>query len=255
MDSASTTPPPAKRRRREATVFDAVAGRVNYSSFIPATPVVASTIDTAASSTVAVPPEEVLFRRRHAPTRYEEDDIYFQERHLPPDVKLPDSDLLKAVHGYASHLYGGMDEKRAERRREKGKEVDDGRATGGGGEWESMDETALLAMGILLEEAAGKAMEDDEKYRDFLEEQGKDGLPPDEGLQVWNGKEWVANDLESSDEASSSDEDSAHHLNSETEEAEVSMESTGSEAYVAEESTTESSESESEGESSASNAK
>ena len=49
---------------------------------------------------------------------------------------LPDTDLLKAIHVYASDYYG--------------------RALGTQGDvsFESMDETALLAVGILLEEAA-----------------------------------------------------------------------------------------------------
>ena len=87
------------------------------------------------SSTVPVPPEEVLFRRKDAPERYEEDDFYWADRQLSCEQSLPDSDLLKAIHVYASDFYG--------------------RATidKGLGDFESMNETALLAMGILLEEA------------------------------------------------------------------------------------------------------
>ena len=55
---------------------------------------------------------------------------------MKDDQVLPDSDLLKAVHVYASDYYH--------------------RALGAQGEvsFESMEETALLAVGILLEEAA-----------------------------------------------------------------------------------------------------
>lgn len=60
--------------------------------------------------------------------------MYFaNERDLR--VELPDSDLLKAVHCYSSDFYS-----KATRRR-------------GAGDWRSMDETALLAFGILMEEA------------------------------------------------------------------------------------------------------
>lgn len=83
----------------------------------------------------AVFPEEVLFRQQRAPIRYEETDTYFAHEKLDPDrQRLPDSDLLKAIHSYTSHFYS--------------------RATALGGKWDwrSMDETALLAIGMLLEE-------------------------------------------------------------------------------------------------------
>lgn len=74
-----------------------------------------------------------------------EDDFYFANEKLPEDANdgkglLPDSDLLKAVHAYSSDFY-------ASTTTEHGK-VD----------WSSMDETALLAIGILLEEAAAEAL-------------------------------------------------------------------------------------------------
>ena len=77
-----------------------------------------------------------MFRRAGAPVRYEEFDIYWSNRYLEGDQVLPDTDLLKAVHTYASDFYH--------------------KALGTQGEvsFGSMDETALLAMGILLEEAA-----------------------------------------------------------------------------------------------------
>lgn len=98
--------------------------------------------DTLSSSSVAVPPEEVLFRRKGAPVRYEEDDIYWADRDLKEGQTLPESDLLKAIHTYASDFYG--------------------RSTGnrGAADFESLDETALLALGILLEEMAGHVLGD-----------------------------------------------------------------------------------------------
>lgn len=90
--------------------------------------------DTASSSITPLSPEAVLFRSKRAPTRYAEHDIYFANERVP-DLNLPDSDLLKALHCYASDFYA--------------------RATPDGGvtDWKSLDETALIAFGILMEEA------------------------------------------------------------------------------------------------------
>ena len=89
-----------------------------------------------------MPPEEVLFRRQGAPERYEENDIYWADRFLTKDQRLPESDLLKAVHAYASDFYT---------RATKNK---------GAVDFESLDETALLGLGILLEEMAGHVLGD-----------------------------------------------------------------------------------------------
>ena len=78
----------------------------------------------------------MLFRSRGAPERYEEDDIYWAARDLEPDQTLPESDLLKAVHTYASYFYGRSTLQK------------------GAVDFESLDETALLCVGILLEETA-----------------------------------------------------------------------------------------------------
>ncbi|KAF2149856.1 hypothetical protein K461DRAFT_34966 [Myriangium duriaei CBS 260.36] len=125
-----------KAPKRHATLYDAVAGRVGPESFL------FSELKSDSKSTKikaregnAVYPEEVLFRQQRAPIRYEETDSYFAHENLDPErQRLPDSDLLKSIHLYASHFYS--------------------RATLAGGKWDyrSMDETALLALGILLEE-------------------------------------------------------------------------------------------------------
>ena len=75
----------------------------------------------------------MLFRRKNAPTRYEESDFYFASDSLTSGT-LPDSDLLKALHCYTSDLYLHIS------------------ADQGSGDWRSLDETALLALGILMEE-------------------------------------------------------------------------------------------------------
>ncbi|KAK5107821.1 hypothetical protein LTR62_000635 [Meristemomyces frigidus] len=120
---------------RHVTLYDAVAGRAGYEGFLTEQQP-SRYRDTASSSNAAVPPEEVLFRRKGAPARYAEDDVYEADRHLLPHQKLPDSDLLKTVHSYTADFYAAharLDARSNER---------------------SMDETALLAIGILLEEAA-----------------------------------------------------------------------------------------------------
>ena len=118
-------------------------------------------------------PEEVLFRPPRAPVRYEEDDIYFRHEKLRPDQRLPDSDLLKALHAYASDYYYCN-------------AAADPPSDQGVADFGSMDETALLAMGILLEEAA----------RQKLGETGDMALvePEDEDDRedpmIWTGQEW-----------------------------------------------------------------
>lgn len=91
-------------------------------------------------------PEEVLFSRANAPQRYAEKDIYFAHEDLPDGGRggLPDSDLVKALHGYASHFYEAMGQRHDR----------DGRGNTARVDERSMDETALLSVGILLEEAA-----------------------------------------------------------------------------------------------------
>ncbi|KAK4214746.1 hypothetical protein QBC37DRAFT_252950, partial [Rhypophila decipiens] len=113
-----------------------------------------------------IAPEDVLFRRRHAPTRYAEHDIYWaNERDLPdggggPKPVLPDSDLLKAIHGYTCRFYEAMDQRYyagrkpaseaspAGEERQRLRKLDE----------RSMDETALLAFAILLEEAGRSSL-------------------------------------------------------------------------------------------------
>lgn len=132
--------PNRPRKRVKLTVYDAVAGRANYEGYL-SIPRASNYRDRASTTLIPIPPEEVLFRRRDAPERYEENDIYFADRHLDQAKelqRLPDSDLLKALHAYASDFYGSVS---------KGRWEDD---------WGSLDETALLAMGILIEEAAAQ---------------------------------------------------------------------------------------------------
>lgn len=127
---------PPKRPR--LTLYDAVAGRASYEGFL-SIPKPSKHRDWTSTTLTSVPPEEVLFRFEGAPVRYEENDIYFADRHLDPTnelQRLPDSDLLKILHAYTSDFYAATS-------RVRGDET-----------FESLDETALLALGILVEEAA-----------------------------------------------------------------------------------------------------
>ena len=128
-----------RRKRPRVSVYDAVAGRAGYEGFLSEQQP-SKYRDTTSTPKAAAPPEEILFRRKGAPIRYEEDDIYSADRHLEPSQRLPDSDLLKALHAYASDYYGATTEDQ--------EKID----------FRSLDETALLALGILLEEAAHEAL-------------------------------------------------------------------------------------------------
>ncbi|PTB69679.1 hypothetical protein BBK36DRAFT_1096751, partial [Trichoderma citrinoviride] len=94
-------------------------------------------------------PDEALFRRKDAPERYAEHDIYrAHEWELPNGGQgvLPKSDLLKALHEYSSGFYGALN--RSQGVLDSGRNLDE----------RSMDETALLALGILLEEAGREVL-------------------------------------------------------------------------------------------------
>lgn len=95
-------------------------------------------------------PEEVLFRRKHAPVRYAEQDVYWANEDLPDGGRghLPDGDLLKSVHSYASRFYEAAAARLGPRCAVGARIIDE----------RSMDETALLAFGILLEEACRDAL-------------------------------------------------------------------------------------------------
>ncbi|KAK0947434.1 hypothetical protein LTR29_001042 [Friedmanniomyces endolithicus] len=125
--------------RKQTTLYDAVAGRVGYEGFL-SDQQPSKHRDTASTSQVPLPPEEILFRRKGAPVRFAEDDVYEADRHLDSHNRLPDSDLLKAIHAYVADYYDRTSK------------------ANGNVDVRSLDETALLAFGILLEEASGHAL-------------------------------------------------------------------------------------------------
>ena len=100
-------------------------------------------------SSIPLHPEEALFKARNAPDRHPAYDFYWADSRLDerdPRQRLPDSDLLKAVHWYAAAFYA--------------------RGVEGGGEVSvrSLDETALLALGVLLEEAGREVLGKDGEW-------------------------------------------------------------------------------------------
>ncbi|KAI1302022.1 hypothetical protein F5Y03DRAFT_362511 [Xylaria venustula] len=142
--------------RRHATVYDAVAGRVTTThpihSYNSQRPRVKHHRRNAPDSrrNPVLAPEEVLFRRAGAPVRYAEKDIYQAHEDLPEGGRniLPDSDLLKNIHTYASHFYKQLPANQQVIYDETGEGISE----------RSMDETALLAFGILLEESSRESL-------------------------------------------------------------------------------------------------
>ncbi|KAJ0162151.1 hypothetical protein CTA2_5033 [Colletotrichum tanaceti] len=158
-------PPAAKAKRslRHANVYDAVAGRITYESSLDAAVKDGKMPDTNSKppklsrhpvNASALAPEEVLFRRKAAPERFAEFDIYMaHERDLLAGgaASLPDSDLLKSIHSYTSHFYSTLGGAERNLSYQVGRRNIDER---------SMDESALLAFGILLEEAGRDVLGD-----------------------------------------------------------------------------------------------
>lgn len=101
-------------------------------------------------------PQQVLFARTGAPTIYaEKTDEYNYAKSAPPG-SIPDGDLLKALHTYASDFYARMPDPRFKDRRRRGDGEESFEAMKarlkGCRDFRSMDETALIAMGVLMEE-------------------------------------------------------------------------------------------------------
>ncbi|KAK3360322.1 hypothetical protein B0T25DRAFT_127390 [Lasiosphaeria hispida] len=158
QSSASESGPPRRNtspsRRRQANVYDAVAGRVARRYF-----------KGINRSTQSWAPEDVLFRRKNAAARYAESDIYWANENLPDggQRKLPQSDLLRCVHSYSSNFYEAMAGRLGTKGTVGSRIVDE----------RSMDETALLAFGVLLEEASREVLG---KRGDLVLTEGKRGL-------------------------------------------------------------------------------
>lgn len=145
------------RQKRHANVYDAVAGRVTTTASLGASSGVRSVGGIYRLRDATLAPEDVLFQRADAPQRYAEKDVYFSREAAAVTESdsrlLPDSDLLKAVHSYAAHLFEAIGNRRDGGNRDPdcfvgSRHVDE----------RSMDETALIAFGILLEEAGREVL-------------------------------------------------------------------------------------------------
>lgn len=116
-----------------------IIGRVGPRGFHKKTPSASRNRDTASTGERTLPPEEVLIRRPHYLNNKLKGEPYFAHERLPRQMKLPNSDMLTAIHAYAADFYKyGI---------ERTKPV-----------YQSMDESALLAFGILAEELAKEGM-------------------------------------------------------------------------------------------------
>jgi hypothetical protein len=115
------------------SLVDSSEGRVTQSGLV-------GNITDNKSSKQPLRPDEVLFKQSNAPPRYEETDYYQAHTRLPAGQQLPSGDLLSAIHAYISKLYSRTGDE------------DDPET------WKCMDETALIALGILLEETAREAL-------------------------------------------------------------------------------------------------
>ncbi|KAL2421208.1 hypothetical protein ABEF95_006179 [Exophiala dermatitidis] len=120
------------RTQRPVSLYDVVAGRVGQNGFL-------SEEQTRSQNVLPLAPEDVLLRSTRIPAQRILDS-YDAVGELPSSEKIPDSELLKALHAYASDFYSC--------------------ATPEGGRYDfhSLDETALIAVGILLEEAVRSSL-------------------------------------------------------------------------------------------------
>lgn len=119
-------------QRRFITVYDAVAGRVGQNGFLTGEQMLSSTLLPLAT-------EDVLGRQTAIPADLI-DNTPDPAAEASATKRLPESEMLKAIHTYASEFYKST--------------------TAGQGTYDfhSLDETALVAMGILLEEATREAL-------------------------------------------------------------------------------------------------
>lgn len=202
-EHSATSPASVKARkgktRRYPSVYDAVAGR--FTSTKREVRISSNFRDAILT------PEEVLFQSTGAPERYEHNDIYFAHEDLPGAGEgiLPDSDLLEEVHAYTSRFYEAlaMQARQAQQGIKRELTEQDEEEEGPGGlvlakivDERSMDETALLAFGILLEEASRQVLgargdlvftEEEEEEMKGAEEEGRKDQADQKGQEPEGG--------------------------------------------------------------------
>jgi hypothetical protein len=157
-DAPRDTAPPSKRKQaartgeikqRHTTVYDAVARRISSEGFVaPLSSQQNRNVDYTVENRPLNPFEALMKTQRGArgeqlpdsdprktKSTEELEEMYEWTRHLPDELELPEGELLEAIHAYTSDFYGAQGD---------GLDVMAG----------NMDGTALLALGILLEEVS-----------------------------------------------------------------------------------------------------
>ncbi|KAJ5163235.1 uncharacterized protein N7500_005065 [Penicillium coprophilum] len=125
---------PSKHIKRRANVYDAVAGRVSTRGVNAPREVASQYRDTNSAGARSLRPEELLYRRQNILAESVDEKNYFAHENLSSDQALPNSELLETIHAYAADYY------------------EYATTDSGKDDHQTMDETALLAMGILIEE-------------------------------------------------------------------------------------------------------
>lgn len=143
------------------------AGRAGKNGFLTTEPVYSRDRDTASSSTRPVPPDDILFNRKGARIRLAEEDEYVGIDDLGP---IPPNDLLETMHRYVSQLYDRPNFQRNHLH------------------YRSMDGTALLALGVLLEEALEQSLGETGHLAFLTAVEEEESTAPELG---WDGHTWV----------------------------------------------------------------
>ncbi|CRG90167.1 hypothetical protein PISL3812_07210 [Talaromyces islandicus] len=126
-------------RGRGATLQDSFAGRINQNRFI-GRPYASRWRHHLSSSNAPLSSRNFLSSKDRLEDTEDENFGSKDVDSVSPNIRLPESDLLEAIHTYSSHFYANA--------------VDNQRSN----DFASMDETALIAMGILLEELANHSL-------------------------------------------------------------------------------------------------
>ena len=141
-----------KDRIRRASVYDVVAGRLGPNGFL-------TSEQLQSSNLLPSGPEEYLLRRTTIPAGLLNESVAVSDQTLSSSRNaLPQADSFNAIHAYVSDFYYARGNDRAKL------------------DYRSLDETALIAMGILLEEAVRESLGDNGDMV-FVEPEGlEDGL-------------------------------------------------------------------------------
>lgn len=159
------------------SIYDACAGRLTAERFLPSPSRTSIRSTLTTTSRVPITPQEGLLGKQGAPILTEDVDWYSAHRKLPDQGRdiIPDGDLLEALHGYVSDFYEHLIEG------DGSVDVD----------WESLDETALMALGVLVEESV----------REGLGGQGHTVFVEGRSVKAHNGEDGEEDDTSEDDAA------------------------------------------------------